>query len=50
MLFKPIDYPLGSNYSGDTLNNKPHGKGSYTWPNGDKNDGDWENGIRHVYQ
>ncbi len=30
-------------YVGDTLNNKKHGKGTYTWANGDKYVGDYVN-------
>jgi hypothetical protein len=34
-------------YRGETLNNKPHGKGSVTWPDGSRYSGDWKEGLFH---
>ncbi len=33
-------------YEGDFLNGKPHGKGTYSWYNGDVYTGDWIDGLR----
>ena len=32
-------------YNGDTKNGKKHGKGIYTFPNGERYEGEWENDI-----
>ena len=34
-------------YEGDFVDKKAHGKGVMRWRQGDKYDGDWENGLRH---
>jgi len=37
----------GFKYVGDYKNDKKHGKGKYTYPNGDIYNGNWKNGVRH---
>ena len=40
-----VEYDDGT-YVGTQLNGKQHGKGTFTWSNGDKYEGDFVNGIR----
>ena len=35
-------------YKGDTKNGKKHGKGIYTFPNGERYEGEWENGLFEI--
>ena len=34
-------------YNGDWSKDTRHGKGKYTWPNGNVYDGEWNNGKQH---
>lgn len=34
-------YKNGNKYTGQFMNNKPHGKGKYFWANGETYDGEW---------
>ncbi len=45
---KMNQYYKNGTYCGlmDLINNKKHGKGTYTWKNGDVYVGDWNNGVR----
>lgn len=36
-----MSYKNGNVYRGAFMNNKPHGKGIYTWANGEIYDGEW---------
>jgi len=35
------------NYRGELLSEKPHGKGTVTWPDGSRYSGEWKNGLYH---
>lgn len=35
-----------NSYFGDWKKNKPWGYGTYTWPNGDRYDGEWVAGLK----
>ena len=44
-----LEYPEGDNYGkyeGEVINNIPNGKSTYTLSNGDKNEGEWNDGKR----
>jgi hypothetical protein len=34
-------------YSGDYENDKKHGQGTYSWPDGKAYEGQWQNGKQH---
>lgn len=47
-----LEYPgndefLRQFYEGDFVNKKAHGKGMMRWNQGDKYEGDWQEGLRH---
>ena len=37
----------GAKYEGEYQNDLKHGRGKYTYPNGDVYDGEWSEGKRH---
>jgi hypothetical protein len=37
----------GSKYKGELKDGKPHGQGTYTWPDGEKYVGKWKNNLKH---
>jgi hypothetical protein len=39
-------YSNGNKYEGDFKNSKPHGKGVYTWINGENYEGEWKVGLK----
>ena len=41
-----VIYDNGDKYSGNWVNGKQDGRGTYTWAGGDKYEGDWKNGNR----
>ena len=44
-----VYYKDGSTYKGEFKNNKPHGEGTYLWPNGTKYVGQFRNGKRNIF-
>ena len=45
--FPDIRMSGGGTYSGNFINNKLNGQGTYIWTNGDKYVGEWKNGKKH---
>jgi len=39
-------YSNGNKYEGEFYNGKPHGKGIYTWANGEVYEGEWMVGLK----
>jgi len=39
-------YSNGNRYEGDFKAGKPHGKGIYTWANGEVYEGEWACGLK----
>ena len=44
-----LDYKSGAVYNGKICDNLKYGKGSFTWPNGDKYTGEFKVNFRHGY-
>ena len=42
-----IELPNNEFYEGEVVNNKKHGKGTFTFSDGGKYIGDWQNDKRH---
>lgn len=42
-----LTLPDGATYTGDTVENTPHGQGKAVWPDGKTYVGSWENGKMH---
>ena len=40
------EYKSGASFKGLAANNKKVGKGTFTWPNGDKYEGEFVNNVR----
>lgn len=52
-LTSEIKYESGARYKGDTLNGKPHGKGTFISAKSERYEGEFKNGTyegsRHIY-
>ena len=44
-----VSYKDGSTYKGEFKNNRPHGEGTYLWPNRTKYVGKFRNGKRNIF-
>jgi hypothetical protein len=42
-----VSYANGDRYEGEVRDDKPNGRGVYTWPDGRRYDGEWRNGKRN---
>ena len=47
---KNFKLPIGDKYVGEKIDGKPHGKGTYTFANGEKYAGEFKDGFLNLYK